>query len=395
MREPDDNSKMSYRKDGGFLIKKSDRKFLMDVLAKFRLVSSYRLFLIESAVRPSSNFFFLAFSDGSDPYLSLRLFDHQTSFFTFRDGKIIYATIATDHDIYFPSLHLLKNLKVLYLIFLHPVGKFDFHPLPPDTTLSIKLYCEMDFDFSGFGYVKVVKIFLNSQTVYLSSLPDSDLLDVEGSGILVVDVHDRKVREILINDVELSFESPLPCLKRLEMVNSHLHISSGIFFPSLSILSLCFSWIEPSMDMLYELFNSCRAKEVNIIGLEEYGFLAGQTGLVCFRLYNGYLSRIPDFFSEFKGLSELKIKSSGLEQLKFPLLPNLKKLDVSGNLLETIDDVCALQELRILNVSGNCLATIPECLSSLPHLQELDVSCNPLESIPDCFYDMHSLKFHV
>ncbi len=384
----------SFYKAERLLVEKPEYDFLMDVRAKFRLASSYRLRLRNNILTSMRDSLSLTFSDWTGLHTLSRIIigKHETVFHC-QDGKITVAVVTKDHDIYLPSLHLLRNLEKLNLVFSRSLGKIDVHPLPAGLDLSIKLDCEMDFDLSGFGYVERLRVFLSSQKVHLSSFPDSNILEVEGRGVFVVDDAGRKVRELSIDGVDLFLESSLPYLERLVLVNSCLHVSSGLSFSSLSVLELDFSSVRQWLDMVSELFNSCRAREVNIVGLEDYGFLAGQTGLNVLSIANGHLSSIPDFFSEFERLYRLTIKSCGLERLNLPLFSNLKELDVSGNLLETIDDVCALQELKSLNVSGNRILVLPECLSSLKYLQELDVSSNPVEFLPDCFYNMRSLKY--
>ena len=83
----------------------------------------------------------------------------------------------------------------------------------------------------------------------------------------------------------------------------------------------------------------------------------------------------PADFANNTMLIHLGLASCGLTQLNLPMLRNLKRLDVSDNILQALnsEDLCAAERLTTLSMSGNPLS-LPVIHQPLPSLLTLDLS---------------------
>ncbi len=73
-------------------------------------------------------------------------------------------------------------------------------------------------------------------------------------------------------------------------------------------------------------------------------------------------------------------------------LPNLRKLDISGNPLESIPDVVSqIQHLEELILIRAELTEIPDAIGNLANLTQLDLSSNQITQIPDAISNLANL----
>jgi hypothetical protein len=73
-------------------------------------------------------------------------------------------------------------------------------------------------------------------------------------------------------------------------------------------------------------------------------------------------------------------------------LPNLRKLDISGNPLESIPDVVSqIQHLEELILIRAELTEIPDAIGNLANLTQLDLSSNQITQIPDAIGNLANL----
>src|SRR5690349_2966974 len=60
---------------------------------------------------------------------------------------------------------------------------------------------------------------------------------------------------------------------------------------------------------------------------------------------------------------------------------SLKMLDISGNGIESLEDISIMSELRVLNAEDNLISdleSISKIISLFPNLQSLDLKGNPV-----------------
>ena len=131
------------------------------------------------------------------------------------------------------------------------------------------------------------------------------------------------------------------------------------------------------------------------------------------------LITIPVELKRFKNLEVLNLGNNNLsnpDELRefLEALPNLRKLDLEGNLFKTfpiVPDFCVLthlylannnfkeipeslkkiQTLHILDMQENSLFNIPEWIEELTELYELDLSDNHIQQLPDSINNLKNL----
>ena len=95
----------------------------------------------------------------------------------------------------------------------------------------------------------------------------------------------------------------------------------------------------------------------------------------------------------FPRLTHLELKNLWLLELPrdFEKLINLRELNISGNELVDISEVCNLRELQILNVEKNNVDFLPPEFGNLTNLTQLSLHGNSLVSLPDEFCNLTNL----
>ena len=101
-------------------------------------------------------------------------------------------------------------------------------------------------------------------------------------------------------------------------------------------------------------------------------------------------------FNAMKTFKSSSPREKPLERLRRikGLVPyvNLKRLDLSGNVLSLVDGISSLHKLEILNLSRNNIRTLSEdAFHGLVSLQMLNLSGNFLSTIPTCIKILHNL----
>lgn len=108
-----------------------------------------------------------------------------------------------------------------------------------------------------------------------------------------------------------------------------------------------------------------------------------------YKLYQG-IDTCP---FDFPRLTHLKLKDLWLLELpeKFERLVNLRELDISGNELVDISEVCNLTKLQILNVEHNNVQFLSPEFGNLTNLKHLSLHGNSLVSLPNEFCNLTNL----
>jgi leucine-rich repeat protein SHOC2 len=112
-------------------------------------------------------------------------------------------------------------------------------------------------------------------------------------------------------------------------------------------------------------------------------------------LSGNLIETIPKEISELKNLESLDISGNQIKTIpkEFTELKNLKSLYLSRNKIDTISkEFKELKNLKSLYLSGNLIETIPNEISELKNLESLDISGNQINTIPKEFTELKNLK---
>ncbi|KAK9865823.1 hypothetical protein WJX84_007156 [Apatococcus fuscideae] len=103
-------------------------------------------------------------------------------------------------------------------------------------------------------------------------------------------------------------------------------------------------------------------------------------------------ARKHSLFRIRQGIKELCLESRGLEDYSsLAGMTNLQILWLAKNCLRSLEGLTWATQLRMLFVQSNCLVCLEPSLRQLSNLQVLDVSCNLLQSLDDSLLTLRKL----
>eukprot|EP00736_Rhodelphis_marinus_P003452 Rmarinus@m.26638 len=98
--------------------------------------------------------------------------------------------------------------------------------------------------------------------------------------------------------------------------------------------------------------------------------------------------------SELQTVNEVAIRNQNGRVKKIEnlhLLPNLTKLDLSGQNISTMENLSTLKKLRVLNLSRNRIKRMDN-LDQIRHLEELNIEENLIEHVPSLIRKLSNLR---
>jgi Leucine-rich repeat (LRR) protein len=155
----------------------------------------------------------------------------------------------------------------------------------------------------------------------------------------------------------------------------------------------------PSIALLPDEFPQLQALTVATCKLKEFPSDLGKHLAKCkdfatLKLENLELSTFPETVADIPNLRSLSIAGNAIVARDIHLICKLKhlvSLDVSGNQLTNMDDLC-LPSLEVLKASKNQLAHFPRLLSTITTIKVLNLSENKLTKIDEKIEELHLLE---